>query len=318
MPARRSGASVRGMFHSIVAASDGLMRGRDAVALAARVAQAAGARLTVVGAYQDPLLPLPPQIAAHAEQHRQTEHAITAIRDELAPGAHVVTTPDYSPSRAVRRAARLERADLIVVGSSHRRRLRRMLEGDHALQIADGAPCAVAVVPDGTPDAGALDRIAVGLDGTPESRAALELAHELAARAGAELFVLVVADNEAPLWALPATGTGRSVDWSALFDERLGGARGLLERTLAEIDDVPAAGDVVLGDPARELLDASDSADLLVLGSRSWGPSARVVLGRATEQVVRRAPGAILIVPRPVGAPEDDALSGPAPAKATT
>jgi hypothetical protein len=37
---------------------------------------------------------------------------------------------------------------LLVVGSRHRPRLQRMVEGDQALEVLHGAPCAVAIARD--------------------------------------------------------------------------------------------------------------------------------------------------------------------------
>ena len=133
------------MYRTIVAGCNGYERGRGAVSLAHAIASATGARLVLVGVHHNPPLPFP---GAYAEQRAELEHALRAVRDELAPEAVVQIHADLSPARALRHVAERERADLLVVGSRHRRRLQHILEGDHAMQVLHGAACAVAIAPD--------------------------------------------------------------------------------------------------------------------------------------------------------------------------
>jgi nucleotide-binding universal stress UspA family protein len=57
-------------------------------------------------------------------------------------------------------------------------------------------------------------------------------------------------------------------------------------------------GDVVVGDPSGELILASEDLDLLVLGSRRWGPVKRLALGSTSERVIRHTACPVLIPPR--------------------
>jgi nucleotide-binding universal stress UspA family protein len=58
---------------------------------------------------------------------------------------------------------------------------------------------------------------------------------------------------------------------------------------------------MLVGDPARVLeREAGEGLDLLVLGSRGYGPVRRVLLGGVSESVVRRSPCPVLVVPRTV------------------
>jgi nucleotide-binding universal stress UspA family protein len=61
----------------------------------------------------------------------------------------------------------------------------------------------------------------------------------------------------------------------------------------------------VLGDPAGELILASEGLALLVLGSRRWGPVRRLALGSTSERVIRHAGCPVLVPPR-----HDDAKGG--------
>jgi nucleotide-binding universal stress UspA family protein len=54
------------------------------------------------------------------------------------------------------------------------------------------------------------------------------------------------------------------------------------------------------GDPVQKLLeDAEIGVDLLVLGSRGFGPVMRLLIGSVSSRVIREAPCPVLVVPRP-------------------
>jgi nucleotide-binding universal stress UspA family protein len=68
---------------------------------------------------------------------------------------------------------------------------------------------------------------------------------------------------------------------------------------LAEEAGVPFEGEVMQGDPAQELLKASEEwpAELLVLGRVGHGGLAKVIMGSVAEKVVRKAGIPVLLVP---------------------
>ncbi|HEX3977271.1 MAG TPA: universal stress protein [Solirubrobacteraceae bacterium] len=72
-------------------------------------------------------------------------------------------------------------------------------------------------------------------------------------------------------------------------------ARELAERHGAALE-VRAVTD---GDPAEELATLAEHLDLLVLGSRAYGPSGRLLSGTTSMQLARRAACPLLVVPRP-------------------
>ena len=114
-------------------------------------------------------------------------------------------------------------------------------------------------------------------DGSPEAEHALTAARTLAAERGAKLSALEAV-------SLP---TYAFLDGPAPVDdeveELVNGAR---ERIAALGGVEPHA---VYGDPAEELALYSGSVDLLVVGSRGYGPIGRLVHGSTSQQLARSA-----------------------------
>jgi nucleotide-binding universal stress UspA family protein len=277
------------MFRTIVVGCNGRERGRGAVSLAHAIAIATGARLLLVGVHHNPPLPFP---SSYANQHEGLEKDLRAVRDELAPEAIIHVRADMSPAHALRHVARYEGADLLVVGSRHRRRLQHIVESDHAMQILHGARCAVAVAPDPLARRPELARIGVGIEPTAESAVALDTACELARATGARLVLLAIADDRMPAWSGDALGGAYGESIHAVLDDRIAAARELLAERRGHCEGIVIEGDVIVGNPAGELVLASEDLDLLVLGSRRWGPVKRLALGSTAEpsSVIPRAP----------------------------
>jgi nucleotide-binding universal stress UspA family protein len=291
------------MFRTIVAGCNGRERGRGAVSLAHAIAAATGAKLLLVGVHHDPPLPFP---SSYAAQRRELEHNLRTVRDELAPEAITQIRVDMSPAHALRHVARYEGADLLVVGSRHRRRLQHIAESDRAMQVLHGARCAVAIAPDPLAPRPGLGRIGVGIDATPESAAALGMACDLARRTGARLRLVAVADNGVSEWWDYMSAPVDEGTLKEIVGQRASAARALVDERLALCNGVDAEGDVVVGDPAGELALASEDLDLLVLGSRRWGPVKRLALGSTSERVIRRAACPVLVPPRAVESEHDE------------
>jgi nucleotide-binding universal stress UspA family protein len=69
---------------------------------------------------------------------------------------------------------------------------------------------------------------------------------------------------------------------------------------LAAEDGVAIEQQTVRGDPASILVDRSKELDLLVLGSRAYGPLRHVLLGSVSARAMREAKCPVLVVPRGV------------------
>jgi nucleotide-binding universal stress UspA family protein len=248
----------------------------------------------------------------HSGERERAASALKEAAGELAgvPGVgHVerLLEASSSPSRGLHDTAVSEQADLIVVGSSHHGPLGRVLLGSVGERLLSGAPCAVAVAPRGHAacEPRRIGVIAVAFDGSPEARVALRTAHGLATRTGASLKALMVVEPPAaiPGQFVPLLGLEPLVmiERAEALQRQERAATNALDAAVYALDDgVPIDQQVLFGiDPAATILDvAGAEVDLLVLGSRAYGPVRRALVGSVSSAVVRHAPCPVLIAPR--------------------
>jgi nucleotide-binding universal stress UspA family protein len=164
--------------------------------------------------------------------------------------------------------------------------------------IDSAARCGVAVVPQGTADRSnaGLHVIGVAYDGSPESGAALATAQRIALAAHATLHIIAVLE--------PASWLAAGLPALAGYAEPEAKARGRLDRSLARAvarapSDLCALPVRATGSPAVELALQATDLDLLVAGSRGYGPPGSVSLGSVSSTLLRSLPCPVLIVPRP-------------------
>lgn len=298
------------MFKTIVTGVDGKDGGRDALRLAAQLARTGGGEVIAVGAF--PYFHRPSLAAAPAVQVQRDEAQAMLDRELAAVGirarTHVVA--DASPARALHLVAEREAADLIVVGSTRRGVMGRVLVGDDALGALHGANVPVAVAPRGFAGGDDAPRsIGVGFDGGEESRQALRLAAELARALDAELRLLSVVDSPAAM----AAETGYSMDWA---NELRAHRQERLRQVIDELD-VRGHGEAVIGSAVEELTDLSKRVGLLVVGSRAWGPVRRVLVGSTAAGLMRHAACPLIVLPRgaATGQPGEDQPTQAEPAR---
>jgi nucleotide-binding universal stress UspA family protein len=183
------------------------------------------------------------------------------------------------------------RADLLVVGSSSRGLIGRVLAGDDARGTVVGASCVVAVAPlDYAARAQPIKTVGVAYNATPEARAALAVGRGLATRHKATLRALTVV-------ALAAADGGYP---DALGPDATRTLRDLMQEAtdrLASLGDVD--GRVTVGIPGEELVAFGDEVDVLVVGSRGSGPLRRLLLGSTSLHLTREARCPLLVTPRP-------------------
>lgn len=224
-----------------------------------------------------------------------------------------VTAPDeLGPNLA--ELARAYEADLIVLGSTHRGGLGRVIPGSTLEHLLGEAPCPVAVAPPGFAQQGnepgwrplqekgddpGLRVVGVGFDGSPAAAQALQTATELALLNGAGMRVYAVAPKhpQVPGAETPPMSNGQPTEAEAL--------RAALHKAVAELPSEARALPVFKrGVPAEELLKAAAiGVDLLLLGSRPGGPLRRALHSSVSNTVILRAPCPVLVVPTEIAAP---------------
>ena len=277
---------------------DGYSEGRDAVALGSALAGLTGAELMLVAVHINPMVPVPREMDSRTLR-RQAEDILREVRDALAPLARIVVEADLSVARALHRVVNREQRDLLVVGSSRHGPQGCVRIGKRTRQLLCNFECALAIAPRGLHEVGppSLRTIGVGYDGGPESEAALATAAAIAMAASAELRVLGIIDDRVPILMRSALQGLVATEWHDVIAEE---QQRLHDRSRAATKalDASVKCGVVRGHPAQVLLALSREVDLIVIGSRRWGPVARVLLGSTGEAVLHDAHCPVLTVPR--------------------
>jgi len=223
-----------------------------------------------------------------------------------------VTTVPAPDGEDLGQVARARGADLLVLGSSQRAGLGRVVPGATVDHLLASPPCAIAVAPagfgrpgagepywrplDGSGDDSGMRVIGVGYDGSPAAGAALELATELALRNRSSLRVYTVAakhPNRAEDAGIPFSADGRS-EAEFMRDE--------LQKAVRDLPPEVRALPVFLrGFEAEQLTQASAlGVDLLVLGSRPGGTMRRRLHRSVSNPVLAASRCPVLIVPAAV------------------
>jgi nucleotide-binding universal stress UspA family protein len=288
----------------IVVGFDGSERGRDALALGRALALTLSTRLIVVVAYTPEQWLWAPGTAEPLGADER-EEILGKARAALAGFDRVEfrTTPSPSAAGALQAEAERENAQVIVVGSSHRGTLGRMLLGTVTEEVLDAAPCAVAVAPAGLAERELhFSKVGVGFDDSPAAHDALAVGHVFARRAGAEVRLVWAAHLAARALPLAAVSY-MDADY---FAEVRAGVEDRLETVAAPVRaEIPVLTEIVPGETAEALAKESEDMDLLILGSRGYGPLARVLLGSISRRVVNHARCPVLVVPRGARTLED-------------
>jgi nucleotide-binding universal stress UspA family protein len=276
----------------LLVAVDGRDGGRDAAALA-RVLAASDPESSVVAVMVLYTGPFPMEYALlEGEEEKEAQPRLDEARRIL--GDVEVETRAYgggSTAAILTTLAEREDFDALVVGSSHWGPVGQVLIGSTTKSLLNGASREIFVASKGYSQESHSDFrvIAVGFDGTPESKAALEHAEELAIRSNAVIKVMTVVE---PPVIIPGPAGGYAPP--APLDPDT-----ILNEAVHSIDKSLAAERVRLdGAPAEALVDACKDVDLLVLGSRGYGPIGRVLLGSVSREVAKHTPCPLLVIPR--------------------
>jgi nucleotide-binding universal stress UspA family protein len=265
------------MFKNVLVGVDGRPSGRDAIALASRLTDPDG-KLTLAHVHRGEL----------AEESNDVRKLLEQERSAAAVEAEVLGVVSAAPGRGLHQQAEDQGADLIVVGSCAHGAFGRAMLGDNTRAALNGAPCAIGVAARGYDEhPKPFADIGVGYDGSPESRAALASARELALATHATVHALeVVSIPTVAYTGLMPPAIGESID--VMLRE----ANGRL-RKLPGVD-----GQAVYGLVGEELAAFGDQLDILLVGSRGYGPVRRLVLGSTSDYLERHARCSLLVLPR--------------------
>jgi nucleotide-binding universal stress UspA family protein len=139
--------------------------------------------------------------------------------------------------------------------------------------------------------------IVVGVDGSPNSERALDWAMQQAASLHSALSVIAVHEVPKSYWGgIPVTG--RADDW--VLESLRPAVQEMTDRAAGRLDGGgPASVTVraVSGFVVKELVDASQNADLVVLGARGSSGFTRLLMGSVSSEVVQHSACPVVIVP---------------------
>jgi nucleotide-binding universal stress UspA family protein len=275
------------MFQDVVVGVDGDEGGRDAIVLAAALSRDGG-QLTLAHISRDePLSWRGWSVDKDNAERARARDLLRKAADEAGIEARFRVHYAAGVGRGLHEVAEARGADLLVIGSTRRGLLGRVLTTDDTRAALNGAPCAVAIAPAGYHhQPAAMREIGVGYDGSPESKHALGVARTLATERHSRLSAFEAVSFPSYLFTAPVPADDTT------FQELVDAAR---ER-VASIDGVePHAA---YGDAAEELALYSASLDLLVIGSRSYGPMGRLVHGSTAQELARMARCPLLVLTR--------------------
>lgn len=283
----------------IIIGYQGDERGDDALALGRVLAETLGARPVVTTVALWPAYLMSPE-DRDAALHREFDEVLEVAGDRLRD-----LDPDTRLAEAKSAAGELiataegEQAAAIVIGSSHHGFLGRIALGSVGRSLVHGAPCAVAVARTGlaAEDNHHLLQVGVAFDGSAEAWGALEAGIGIAERTHGRLTVLTVAD-------FPSYGLGSA--WSAMSAPALADAersdkQRILDLALGRVPSgLPVQGRLLTGVAGSLLAEASGEFDLLIMGSRGYGPIGRTFLGGTATHVIHSAQCSVMVLPRGV------------------
>ena len=285
------------MFHNIIVGIDERSGSTDAIALARDLVAPEG---TITLAHVNVVYPIYAKgmnTSLDLELRHASRELLARVSAETGISA-TVSIDSRSVGRGLHELAEIHGADLLVVGSTQHGLVGRVFVGDDTRDAMNGAPCAVAIAPSAYAEGEHVIReIGVAYNETEESAHALNVARRIAHAHGAKLSAFEAVSL--PMYVYYGFG----IAYSDIAEETLASVRSQLGR----LEDVePHAA---FGDPAEELTTYSASLDLLVVGSRDFGPLGRLVHSSTSRRLSHTARCPLLILTRATRKQSDEAAS---------
>jgi len=274
----------------IVVGVDATPESQIALRWAVETAEARGLAVRVVRAYLDEMLRWP---AVMAEGQLPAPMPVDLYQDELDAAVRYAQDrlgydggsgwlADADPADAI--LVEAAEAEMVVVGTRSRNKLSAVMLGSVATAVASKAPCPVVVVR-GERRTGP---VVVGTDGSPDSEDAVAFAFEEAARTGHAVKVVYCWQPQQ-----------EHVDPIESTHELL--TNWLAESVAPYRDKYPAvtvSASVLEGRPAARLVELSEDASLVVVGSRGRGGVTGLLLGSVSQSLLHHADSPVAVVRR--------------------
>ncbi|MFF2775936.1 universal stress protein [Streptomyces sp. NPDC058052] len=264
----------------VVVGVDGSAMSLAAVEAAATAAARRGAALRVVHA-EAPIKPrlMVPDPASRALVQEAATHALA-----VAPGVAVTTNVVTGDVVHVLEAAS-QAADLIVVGSRGMGGIAGLLLGSTAVSLAARSHCPVMIVREKHRASADTGPVVLGVDGSRDSDEAVDVAFTEAALRRAELVAVHAwQPGKDPAGARPESAERMLVQATA-------------DRAVTH-PDVTVRRDLVGGTEREVLLEASKTAQLLIVGARGRSGLAGLLLGSVSQDVMTHAHCPVITVRR--------------------
>ena len=289
-------------YGPMIVCLDGRERDGDALALGVSLARALGT--TVSLAHVVPSGPPGRGMNEYeAIKHNDGQRLLAQIAKKVGPEIETQLIGPGSAPRGLAKLGRQHANGILVLGSSHRGAVGRIVPGGVASQLLTCAPCPIAVAPVGYKKQrpGAITSIGVAYDGTSESDVALATAAHAAAtlKVPLRMYHAMHAVSDDPAW-------DKFREYIRQY------AQGILDRGLERIPaGIEATTRVLEGDVATVIADAAreDHVGLLYVGSRGYGPVREALFGGVAGALLQTARCPLVIIPRGVrgaAAPQPD------------
>jgi nucleotide-binding universal stress UspA family protein len=279
----------------IVVGIDDSPAARTAVRWAAGDAELRNVPLTLVHAVSPEVstwltTPLPAGVMRWQQDHgrRLVDEALKVVEEASQRGGPAGVQSEILSSAAVPTLIDLSKdAEMVVAGAQGSGRWPGRRLGSVSSALLRQAHCPVAIIPEDMPGA-SQSPVLLGIDGSPASELATAIAFDEASRRHVGLVALHAwSDLDVSEWP--------GVDWpatqsmaEAVLAERLAGRQ-------EQYPDVEVTRTVVQAQPARQLVQQSEEAQLVVVGSRGRGGFAGMLVGSVGETVAQMAQVPVIV-----------------------